>query len=80
MLLQFCGNISRLAKASCNFAATFRGLRKPPAILRQRFAACESLLQLCGNVSRLAKVSCNFATTFRDSRKSPATLQQRLAS
>lgn len=80
MLLQFCGDFSRTAKASCNFAATFRKPRKLPATLRQHFANRESFLQFCGNVSRTAKASCNFAATFRNSRKSPATLQQRFAS
>ena len=80
MLLQFCGDFSRTAKASCNFAATFRKPRKLPATLRQHFANRESLLQFCGNVSQLAKVPCNFAATFRKPRKLPATLQQRFAS
>ena len=61
MLLRFCGNVSHIAKASCDFAATFRTSRKLPAILRQRFARRESFLQFCSNVSHIAKASCGFA-------------------
>ena len=77
MLLRFCGNVSRIAKASCDFAAMFRTSRKLPAVLRQRFAHRESFLRFCGNVSHVAKASCSFAATFRTSRKLPAVLQER---